>query len=203
MKKDLLESLKEQGFSKKILKAFSEVKRENFIPVRLKDHAYEDRALPIGRGQTISQPYTIAKMLSLLNLKKSQKVLEAGSGSGYVLALLSKIVGSKGKVFGLELVSELVMKSKESLRGYDNIKVFNRNASSGLPDKAPFDRILMSAAAKKVPQALLNQLKEGGILVAPVGIQGHEQSLVVMKRKKGKFATIKEIPGFVFVPFIE
>lgn len=203
MKKDLLESLKEQGFSKKILKAFSEVKRENFIPVRLKDHAYEDRALPIGRGQTISQPYTIAKMLSLLNLKKSQKVLEAGSGSGYVLALLSEIVGNKGKVFGLELVSELVMKSKESLRGYDNIKVFNRNASSGLPDKAPFDRILMSAAAKKVPQALLNQLKEGGILVAPVGIQGHEQSLVVMKRKKGKFATIKEIPGFVFVPFIE
>ena len=94
------------------------------------------------------------------------------------------------------------MKSKESLGGYDSVRVYNRNASSGLPDKAPFDRILMSAATKKVPQALLNQLKEGGILVAPVGIQGHEQSLVVMKRQKAKFVKIKEIPGFVFVPFI-
>ncbi len=203
MKKDLLESLKEQGFSRRILKAFLEVERENFIPPGLKRAAYEDRALPIGRGQTISQPYTIARMLSLLNLKKSQKVLEAGSGSGYVLALLSKIVGAKGKVFGLELVSELAARSKESLKQYKNVRVYSRNASSGLPDKAPFDRILISAAAKKVPQALLNQLKEGGILVAPVGIQGSEQSLVVMKRKKGKFVTIKEIPGFVFVPFIE
>ena len=203
MKKDLLESLKEQGFSRRILKAFLEVERENFIPPGLKRAAYEDRALPIGRGQTISQPYTIARMLSLLNLKKSQKVLEAGSGSGYVLALLSKIVGAKGKVFGLELVSELAARSKESLKQYKNVRVYSRNASSGLPDKAPFDRILMSAACKKVPQALLNQLKEGGILVAPVGIQGHEQSLVVMKRKKDEFPTIKEIPGFVFVPFIE
>ena len=187
MKQELLESLKEQGFSKKILKAFSEVERENFVSTRMKGVAYEDRALPIGRGQTISQPYTIAKMLSLLDLREGQKVLEAGSGSGYVLALLSKIVGSKGKVFGLELVDELAQKSKESLKQYKNVRVYNRNASSGLPDKAPFDRILMSAACKKVPQALLNQLKEGGILVAPVGIQGHEQSLVVMKRQKAKF----------------
>lgn len=202
-KESLLESLKEQGFSKKILKAFSEVEREKFIPEKLKSHAYEDAPLPIGRGQTISQPYTIAMMLSMLDLRKSQEVLEAGSGSGYVSALISKIVGEKGRVFGLEIVSELVMKSRESLKSYDNVEVYNRNGALGLPDKAPFDRILISAATKKVPGALLSQLKNGGILVAPVGTPGIEQSLVIIKKTRKGFKEIKRIPGFVFVPFVE
>ena len=202
-KKELIESLKEQGFSEKILKAFSGVERENFIPERLRDHAYEDAPLPIGHSQTISQPYTIAMMLSLLDLKRGQKVLEAGSGSGYVLALISKIVGEQGRVFGLEIVSELVARSRESLKEYDNVKVYDRNASIGLPDKAPFDRILMSAACREVPKTLLKQLKNNGLLVAPVGTPWIGQSLVVMKRTKKGFKKIKEIPGFTFVPFVE
>jgi protein-L-isoaspartate(D-aspartate) O-methyltransferase len=201
-KQQLLESLKSQGFSKKILDAFSKVKREEFIPHELEDNAYEDTPLPIGQGQTISQPYTIAMMLSELGLKKGQKVLEAGSGSGYVLALISEIVGEKGKVFGLELVSGLATRSKENLRDYKNIEVFNRNGFNGLPEKAPFDRIIVSAACRVIPEKLLHQLKDRGILVAPKGPR-FEQDLFVIQRKKNVFDIKKKIPGFIFVPFIE
>jgi protein-L-isoaspartate(D-aspartate) O-methyltransferase len=202
-KAQLLESLKREGFSSKIIRAFSRVERENFFPEELKRFAYEDNAFPIGYRQTISQPYTIAKMLSLLDVRKGQKALEAGSGSGYVLALISEIVGRAGKVFGLEIVSELATRSEQSLKGYKNVKVYNRNASSGLPEAAPFDRILMSAACEEVPKKLLEQLEEGGILVAPVGRKNYEQSLVAIQRKGKNFTIIKKIPGFVFVPFVE
>src|SRR3989344_6374615 len=106
-KQILLENHKEKLFSKEILSAFEKVKRENFVPENMKDRAYEDTALPIGFKQAISQPYTIATMFSLLKIKKGQKILEIGSGCGYVLALLSEIVGRKGKVFGIEIVPEL------------------------------------------------------------------------------------------------
>src|SRR3989344_3741507 len=106
-KPQLLSSLMEKSFSEDIISAFSKVPRENFVPKALEERAYEDIALPIGYGQTISQPYTIARMFSLLELKKGQKVLEIGSGCGYVLALLSELVGKKGKVFGVELINEL------------------------------------------------------------------------------------------------
>lgn len=198
----LLQSLKQQGFSSQIINAFSKIPRENFIPPNLKPQAYEDTALPIGKSQTISQPYTIAMMFSLLELKKNQKVLEVGSGCGYVLALLSEIVGNKGKVFGIEIVKELAEKSKENLKDYRNIKVYNKNGSDGLKEKAPFDRILISAACKKIPKKLLSQLKDNGVIVAPVGIYGIEQSLVAMQRKKDKSIIKKQIPGFVFVPFV-
>jgi len=200
-KKPLLESLKEHGFPEKILKAFLEVEREKFLPLSLKKAAYEDTALPIGRGQTISQPYTIATMLSLLDLKKGQKVLEAGSGSGYVLALIARIIGNKGNVFGLELISELVMKSKESLKLNRNITVYNRNAASGLSEKAPFDRILISAACRKVPEKLLSQLKNNGILVAPLGTPGVEQALVAIKRTNKGFKEIKKNSWFCICSF--
>ncbi len=200
-KSDLLQSLKQHGFSKETLDAFSKVKRENFVPEKIKNHAYEDTALPIGKGQTISQPYTIAMMLSLLELKKGQKVLEIGSGCGYVLALLSEIIGSKGKVFGIEIVKELADKSRDNLKDYNNIKVYNKNGTLGLKEKAPFSRILISAACKKVPEQVLNQLKDNGIIVAPVGL--YEQSLVAMQRIKNKFIIKKEIPGFIFVKFVE
>lgn len=199
-KTQLLNSLKHQGFSKQILNAFSKVKRENFIPQELKQSAYEDTALPIGEAQTISQPYTIAMMLSLLELKPKQKVLEVGSGCGYVLALISEIVESKGKVFGIEIIKELFENSKQNLKDYKNIKVYNKNGADGLEKKTPFSRILISAACKEIPKTLLSQLKEDGILVAPVG--EYEQSLVAVKRIKNKFVVQKEIPGFVFVPFV-
>ena len=201
-KQELLQRLKALGFSKNILDAFSKVKRENFIPEELEKEAYEDTALPIGHGQTISQPYTIGIMLSELELKKGQNILEVGSGSGYVLALLSEIIGKNGKVSGIEVVKELVAKSKESLEDYNNIEIYHRNGSKGLPEKAPFDRILISAACREVPKELLNQLKDGGILLTPKGPR-FEQSLVVIERQGNEFKTIREIPGFIFVPFIE
>lgn len=203
-KQELLKRLKAFGFSKKILDAFSKVRREDFVPEELEKEVYEDTALPIGHGQTISQPYTIAVMLSELELKRGQNVLEIGSGSGYVLALISKIIGKTGKVSGIEIISGLVAKSKKSLalENYENVKVYNRNGSKGLPEKAPFDRILISAACREIPKKLLNQLKDGGILLTPRGPR-FEQTLVVIKRKGNEFKTIREIPGFIFVPFVE
>lgn len=203
-KQELLKRLKAFGFSKKILDAFSKVKREDFVPEELEDQTYEDAPLPIGQGQTISQPYTIAVMLSEIELKKSQKVLEIGSGSGYVLALISEIIGEKGKVFGIEIISELVAKSKEALAlgDYKNVEIYRRNGSGGLPEKAPFDRIIISAACREIPKELLNQLKDGGILITPRGPR-FEQSLVVIKRQGNEFKTIREIPGFIFVPFVD
>jgi protein-L-isoaspartate(D-aspartate) O-methyltransferase len=199
-KTQLLQSLKQKGFSSQILRAFEKVPRENFVSEKLKSLAYEDTALPIGNEQTISQPYTIATMLSLIKLKKGQKVLEVGSGCGYVLALLSEIVGNAGKVFGIEIIKELAEKSKKNLMNYKNIKIYNKNGSDGLKEKASFDRILISAACREIPKKLLSQLKDNGILVAPVGL--HEQSLVAVKRIKNKFITQKEIPGFIFVKFV-
>jgi len=203
-KQELLKRLKAFGFSKQILDAFSKVKREDFVPEGLENQAYEDTPIPIGQGQTISQPYTVAVMLSEIELKKGQNVLEVGSGSGYVLALISKIVGKNGKVSGIEIISELVARSKEALSSedYKNVEVYNRNGSGGLPEKAPFDRILISAACREIPKKLLNQLKDGGILLTPRGPR-FGQTLVVVQRKKDKFETIREIPGFIFVPFIE
>ena len=203
-KQELLKRLKAYGFSKKILDAFSKVRREDFVPEELENQTYEDTPLPIGHGQTISQPYTIAVMLSELELKKSQNVLEVGSGSGYVLALISEIIGKSGKVSGVEIVSELAASSKQALalENYKNVEVYNRNGSNGLPEKAPFDRILISAACREVPKKLLNQLKDSGILLTPKGPR-FEQTLVVIQRKGDEFKTIREIPGFIFVPFVE
>ncbi len=203
-KQQLFQKLKAMGFSKKIINAFSNVRREDFVPEEFKGQAYEDTALPIGNGQTISQPYTIAVMLSELDLKPGQKILEVGSGSGYVLALISEIIGKKGRIFGLEVVKDLAKKSKESLElgGCKNVEVHARNGFNGFPEKAPFDRILMSAAVRDIPKPLLKQLKDKGILVAPKGPR-FQQDIVVIQKQGEKFITKSEIPGFIFVPFVE
>ena len=200
-KTQLLQSLKQKGFSEQILNAFESVKREDFIPQELKSNAYEDIPLPIGKGQTISQPYTIAMMLSLLSLQKSQKVLEIGSGCGYVLALISKIVGDNGKIFGIEIIKELAEKSKENLKNFKNIKVFSKSGMFGLKEKSPFSNILISAACEKIPDSLASQLKNKGIIVAPVGPK-YEQSLIAYQKINNKLIIQKQIPGFIFVPFV-
>lgn len=201
-KKELIESLKRAGFSKKILDAFSKVERKNFVPENMKENAYSDTALPIGHGQTISQPYTIAIMLSELNLGSGQKVLEIGSGSGYVLALMSEIIGKRGRVFGMEIIKKLAENSKELLENYENVKIYSKSGFEGLKEEAPFDRILISAAVREIPESILNQLKDGGILVAPRGPR-FEQNIVIIERKGKEFITKSEIKGFIFVPFIE
>ncbi len=198
----LLQGLKQKGFSDEILNAFSKVKREDFIPEKLRGSAYEDNALPIGKGQTISQPYTIATMLSLLNLKKNQRVLEVGSGCGYVLALLSEIVGKNGMVFGIEIIRELAEISVKNLSGCKNVDVYNKNGNFGLKEKAPFDRILISAQSEKIPEKLAEQLKEKGIIVAPIGNK-FNQSLVSFQKINGRIKIIGNFPGFIFVPLVE
>ncbi len=204
-KDNLLRALKEKGFSKEIINAFSKVKRENFLPEKLKEYAYEDTALSIGFNQTISQPYTIAMMLSLLELKKDQKqkMLEIGSGSGYVLALISVIVGDKGEVYGIERLKELANKSKKPLEKYKNVEVYNRDGIYGLAEKAPFDRIMISAGYNQIPPKLISQLKDKGIIVAPLSEEEQEKSLMQFKKVKDKLILKKEVPGFVFVPLIE
>lgn len=203
-KAGLLQKLKKMGFSKKIINAFSDVNRGDFVPEEFKNQAYDDTALPIGQGQTISQPYTIAVMLSELNLKSGQNVLEIGSGSGYVLALISKIIGKKGRVFGLEVVKDLAKKSRESLASgnHRNVEIHAINGFNGFPEKAPFDRILISAAVREIPKPLLEQLKDNGILVAPIGPR-FQQDIVVIQKQGKEFVTKSKIPGFIFVPFVD
>jgi len=201
-KENLISSLRQRGFSQKIINAFKQVPREKFVPEKLKPRAYEDTALPIGQAQTISQPYTIAMMLTMLDLRNGQKVLEIGSGCGYVLALLSKIVSETGEVFGIEIIKELSTRSRYNLRDYKNIKVYNKNGADGLDEHALFDRILISAGVEeKIPDKILHQLKDKGILVAPIGPR-YQQSLVAIQRDKDNFIIKKEIPGFVFVRFV-
>lgn len=197
-KEDLIKKLKSQKFSKKIIRAFEKVDRSKFISKKHKKYSYHDIALPIGKGQTISQPYTIAFMLTLLKLKNNLKILEVGSGSGYVLALVNEI-SKNSEIYGIERIKELTKKSKEVLKNIKNIKIINGNGSKGLPGVKGkgFDRILVSASAQEIPQNLVKQLKIRGILVAPV-----RNSIIIVKKYPKKNET-KEYPGFRFVPLIE
>jgi protein-L-isoaspartate(D-aspartate) O-methyltransferase len=200
-KDELIRSLKNKGFHENIIRAFEKVKRENFVHENFKQMAYEDIALPLSNEQTISQPSTIALALSLLKIKENQKVLEIGSGCGYVLALMSDIVGEKGKVCGVEIVEDLAEKSVHNLKDYKNIAVYNRNGKVKA-EEAPFQRILISAAMLEIPHEILEQLDENGIIVAPIG-SGAMQTLTAIRKTDNKFSVEKEIPGFIFVHFIE
>jgi len=195
-KEKLIRYLKACRFPEKILNAFKKVQREDFIPQSFRELAYKDQPLPIGHGQTISQPYTIAFMLNLLELKDNQKILEVGSGSGYVLALISEI-SKNSKIFGKERIEYLVRKSKQVLKNKKNIKIIHGDGSKGLQKEKPFDRILVSASSRTIPKKLVEQLKVGGILVIPVGT-----SILQLKKHKNK-EEIREFPGFIFVPLIE
>ncbi|MEI6056222.1 MAG: L-isoaspartyl protein carboxyl methyltransferase [Lentisphaerota bacterium] len=198
MNKDLLlRHLGIQGYSVKILRAFDSVRREDFIPDELIPFAYADGPLPLGFNSTISQPSTIAFMLNLLELENQSdlKILEIGSGCGYVLALMNAIT-QNSSFFGLEINSEVGDNAIERLKAHQNIKIFLYDGKNGLPEESPFDRILISAASESNPYHLLDQIKDSGIIVAPV-----LNSIVKMK-KVGHEATVEEFPGFVFVPLL-
>lgn len=187
-------------YDKKVLEAFAKVPREEFVPPEYKHLAYEDYPLPIGAGQTISQPYMVAIMLQEMHLKGDEKVLEVGAGSGYVVALLAQICR---EVWGIERIESLAIQAQERLRklGYTNAHIVVGDGTKGLPSEAPFDAILVSAAAKKVPQALLEQLAEGGRLVIPLE-SNYVQILTIIEKKKGKFIE-REAGPCIFVPLIE
>jgi protein-L-isoaspartate(D-aspartate) O-methyltransferase len=195
-KQDLIRQLKNQRFPLKIIKAFEKTDRSKFIPHEHKQYSHEDSPLPIGHGQTTSQPYTIAFMLTLLELRDKQKILEVGSGSGYVLELISKI-SKNSNIFGVERIKELAENSRQALKGYENIEIIHGDGSKELKNETGFDRILVSASAPEIPQKLVNQMKFGGILVASV-----RDSIVVVEKTSGE-NKIKEYSGFRFVPLIE
>ncbi len=197
-KENLIKHLKQDGIKDKaVLSAIEKVPRENFVPDYLKNRAYEDVALAVGFGQTISQPYTVAFMLQSLELKKGDKVLEIGTASGWNAALISVIVGPKGKVFTTEIIPELAESAKSRLKKIKNIKVIATDGSIGLKEYSPFDKIIVAAACPEIPEELISQLKENGILIAPVGPQ-HEQELIKIRKSK---IIRKEILGnFIFVP---
>jgi protein-L-isoaspartate(D-aspartate) O-methyltransferase len=184
----------------RILEAFQRVPRAAFLPPELAERAAEDAALPIGLGQTISQPSMVAVMLAQLACSPKHRVLEVGSGSGYVAALLAQL---GCEVFGIERHQELLLRSREVLRslGIAEPVLQEGDGSLGLPEHAPYDRILVSAAAPAVPDALLAELAEGGRLVMPVG-SSDAQILVTCERDDKGTLHYRAGQGCVFVPLV-
>jgi protein-L-isoaspartate(D-aspartate) O-methyltransferase len=181
--------------------AWRRVDRADFVPAELKSQAYSDQPLPIGSGQTISQPSTVAFMLELLQVQPGQRVLEVGAGSGYVAALLAELVGKQGEVIALERLNSLVDAAKRNLKSYDypQLELLQADGSLGWPDGGEFDRILVSAAAVALPPELKSQLSPDGRLVAPVG--EYPQDVILYQRTADGF-TEQPYPGFVFVPLL-
>lgn len=185
--------------NERVLRAMRKVPRHEFVPNATLMLSYSDGALPIGYGQTISQPYIVALMTELLDPRPKDKVLEIGTGSGYQAAILSEIVK---EVYTIEIVKPLyeIAKTRLEQMGYSNIHVRQGDGTKGWPEAAPFDKIIVTAAGLKIPPALIQQLKEGGKMVMPVG--GDEQILVIGERRGAKLKTSESIP-VRFVPLVE
>ncbi len=187
--------------TKEVERAFLEVKREEFVPDHFKHYAYVDSPLEIGHGQTISAPHMVAIMVEGLDIKKGQKILEVGAGSGYHAAIVSKLVGSKGHVYTIERYSSLVENAKENLKstGIKNVTIELGDGSEGLPKYAPYDRIYVTCAAPDIPPPLIDQLKDEGKLMVPVGKMVCQLELI--EKKKGKLHS-KNLGGCAFVPLV-
>ena len=183
-----------------VLSAMEKVPREDFVPTALRQHAYENASLPIPMDQTISQPYVVARMTSALALTGRERVLEIGTGSGYQAAILTFLCR---RVYTVERLRPLLVEAENRIRALriSNITFRLGDGSLGWPETAPFDRIILTCGCKKVPDALLNQLKIGGIMVAPVG-DGRDQQLVVITRTENDFAKDYILP-VRFVPLVE
>lgn len=183
-----------------VLNAVRKIPRHLFLDSSFEDHAYQDKAFPIGAEQTISQPYTVAYQSELLQLKPNCKILEIGTGSGYQTAVLLVL---KAKVYTIERQLELFKKTKLFFgkMGYRPKKTIFGDGYKGLPEEAPFDGIIVTAGAPEVPKPLLSQLKIGGRLVIPVGI--NEQTMTLFIRKSEKEFEKKELGSFRFVPLLE
>jgi protein-L-isoaspartate(D-aspartate) O-methyltransferase len=185
-----------------LLRAMRATPRHLFMPDNVRPLAYADRPLPIGHGQTISQPYIVAFMTELLDPAPGHKVLEIGTGSGYQAAVLARLAG---QVYSIEIVPELAREATALLRklGLDNVTVRNGDGYQGWPEQSPFDRIIVTAAPPELPEALLRQLKPGGRLVAPVGRTPFTQELIVVdKAADGKIRKRSSIP-VRFVPMVK
>lgn len=182
----------------KVLRVMNKVLRHEFVPSRYMDGAYDDRPLPIGHGQTISQPYIVALMTQSLDLDKNDKVLEIGAGSAYQAAVLAEIVK---EVYTIEIIEELAKSARERLKKlkYDNVKIKHADGYYGWKEHAPFDAVIVTAAANHIPPPLLRQLKDGGKLIIPLGNILTFQTLTIVKKKGEEFDT-DVITGVRFVP---
>jgi len=184
--------------SEVVLQAMTRVPRHLFVPESLRPYAYEDRPLPIGRGQTISQPYIVGYMTDVLQLEPAHRVLEIGTGSGYQAAVLAEIATH---VYSIEIVAELAEGARRALTesGYRNVDVRTGNGYLGWPDRAPFDRIIVTAAPPTIPNALVDQLAVGGIMVVPVGTD--YQEIAIISRSASGTTETRTI-GVRFVPMV-
>lgn len=201
LRKKLEETLRAKGIrDEKILQAIGTLPRHQFLDTAFEEQAYEDRPFPIGAGQTISQPYTVAYQSTLLEVKKRDKILEIGTGSGYQAAILS-LLGAR--VFTIERQESLFHKTNHLLQqlGFGNIRSFLKDGFKGLPEFAPFDKILITAAPEEVPLELVKQLKPGGLMVFPKGATGRQVMCLLIPDKQGNYL-IKEMDFFSFVPML-
>ncbi len=183
----------------RVIDAMSKVPRHLFVPEKVRDRAYDDCALPIGFGQTISQPYMVAVMTELLELKGTEKVLEIGTGSGYQAAVLGELAG---KVYSIERIPELTAFARANLdtTGYKNVELKTFDGSVGWTDEAPFDRIIVTAATPEFPQPLIDQMSDDSIGIAPVGTR-FSQMLLRIRKDKDKLTESRFTPC-VFVPLL-
>ncbi len=200
---ELICKLKKEGYIKSghIEQAFLKIPRENFISENFHNFAYADNPLEIGYGQTISAPHMIAIMCEELNLKKGQKILEIGSGSGYHAAIVSKIIGKDGHVFSIERISSLANFAKKNLikSGVKNVDIIVGDGSIGFNEKAPYDRIYITCASPRIPLILIKQLKDPGKMIVPVG--NVICSLTSLEKIEGK-VILNNLCGCAFVPMI-
>lgn len=185
----------------KVIAAMKKVERHRFVPENLQPYAYRDHPLPIGEGQTISQPSLVALMTELLELKRTDKVLEIGTGSGYQAAILGELVDS---VFTIEIIEPLGQRSMRLLDGlgYENVHVKIGDGYQGWPAYAPFDAIIVTCAPSDIPQPLQDQLAEGGRMIIPVGKENTVQELVLLRKRKGKITRESVLP-VRFVPMLK
>ncbi len=191
--------LDKEALDPKVMAAIATVPRHLFVPEHQRANAYENRPLPIGYGQTISQPYIVAIMTDLLKVNEQSKVLELGTGSGYQAAILSQLVA---KVFTIEIVEPLGKKAKQHLAnlGYDNVQVKIGDGYYGWEEQAPFDAIIVTAAASHIPPPLIKQLKKGGNMIIPVGTAFMTQQLLLITKQQDGKITSKQILPVRFVP---
>ncbi|HOV86936.1 MAG TPA: protein-L-isoaspartate(D-aspartate) O-methyltransferase [Syntrophobacteraceae bacterium] len=182
-----------------VMRVMGKVPRHEFVPLNLKSHAYENRPLPIGYGQTISQPYIVALMTDLLEPAPGQKVLEIGTGSGYQAAVLAELVG---RVYSIEIIPELAREAQARIKrlGYGNIEIRQGDGYYGWEDQAPFDGIIVTAAGSHIPPPLVQQLKPGGKMVIPVGGSFMTQQLVVVEKLSDGKVRSRQVLPVAFVP---
>ncbi len=203
LRKNLVLQLKKEGRINKpeVEKAFLDIPRENFIHEKNISYAYYDTPLEIGNGQTISAPHMVAIMCENLDLKHGQKILEIGTGSGYHAAIVSKIIGQNGLLFSIERIETLANFAKKNLKttGINNVKVIMGDGSLGSKENSPYDRIYVTCAAPDIPPSLIDQLKDGGKLLIPVG-----KTICILKliEKNKEKVSIKNLGGCAFVPLI-